>query len=68
MKGGLEYETTPEDKQRRKIIPTRDYRLDTGWANRIECGLDYCVLKCRQSFNIFVRHIRNKRVIFKKLI
>lgn len=60
----MNYETTPEDETRRKIIPTRDYRLDTGWANRCERAVDYGVYKCRQGFDIFTKHVRSEQMVY----
>lgn len=60
----MEYEYEKEDKTRRKVIPTRDYRLDTGWANRYERAVDYSVHKCRQGFNIFTKHVRSQQMVY----
>lgn len=59
-----DYEYTEENKNRRKVIPTRDYRLDTGWANRWERAIDMGVLKSRQSYRIFIKHVRSKQMVY----
>lgn len=67
-KRGLKYETTNENKQRRKIIPTKDYGLATNWTNRIEHWIDCSIYKCRQGLNIFTRHVRSARMVYTIII
>lgn len=60
----MEYEQTPEDKSRRKIIPTRDFRLAVNWANRWERINYLCVLKCRQGYDISIKHVRSQQMVY----
>lgn len=63
-KGGLEYEQTPEDKNRRKVIPTRDFRLAVNWANRYEHFSYIGVRKLRQGYDLFIKHIRSRQMVY----
>lgn len=60
----MEYEQTPEDKSRRKIIPTRDFRLAVNWANRWERFTYISVLKCRQGYDISIKHVRSQQMVY----
>ena len=60
---GLEYEYPKEDKTRRKIVPTRDYRLVDNWTNRYERFTWYCRRKYRQGFNILIKYLKSRQII-----
>lgn len=63
-KGVLEYETTEENKARRKCIPRKDYRLDNSFANRWEHFTDLSFLKLRQSFTNIIKHFRSTKMVY----
>lgn len=63
-KGELEYETTEEDKVRRKVIPRKDYKLDNSWSNRWEHFTDSSFLKLRQSFTNTIKHFRSAKMVY----
>jgi hypothetical protein len=63
-KGVLEYETTKENKARRKRIPRKDYRLDNSFANRWEHFTDLGFLKLRQSFTNIIKHFRSTKMVY----
>jgi len=63
-KGVLVYETTEENKARRKCIPRKDYRLDNSLANRWEHFTDMGFLKLRQSFANIIKHFRSARMVY----
>ena len=63
-KGVLVYETTEENKTRRKCIPRKDYRLDNSLANRWEHFTDMGFLKLRQSFANIIKHFRSTRMVY----
>lgn len=60
----FEYEEVKEDRKRRKIIPTRDYRLDNNWFNRWERFTYISVRKARQGTNIFIKHVRSRQMVY----
>lgn len=63
-KGVLSYETTKENKARRKCIPRKDYRLDNSFANRWEHFTDLSFLKLRQSFTNIIKHFRSTKMVY----
>lgn len=63
-KGVLTYETTKENKARRKCIPRKDYRLDNSLANRWEHFTDISFLKLRQSFTNIIKHFRSTKMVY----
>lgn len=63
-KGVLVYETTEENKTRRKCIPRKDYRLDNSLANRWEHFTDMGFLKLRQGFANIIKHFRSARMVY----
>lgn len=60
----MEYEYEPEDKKRRYIIPTRDFRLAVNWSNRYERISYICVHKLRQGYDIFTKHVRSQQMVW----
>jgi len=63
-KGVLEYETTKENKARRKCIPRKDYRLDNSLANRWEHFTDLGFLKLRQGSTNIIKHFRSTKMVY----
>lgn len=64
----IDYEYTEEDKKRRKIIPTKDYRLAGNWANRLERIYDFGVLKLRQGATDFINYNRSNVMTYGVII
>ena len=60
----MDYEYTTENKKRRKIIPTKDYRLDNSWINRWEHFTDMGFLKLRQGSTNIIKHFRSARMVY----
>ena len=60
----MDYEYTTENKKRRKIIPTKDYRLDNSWINRWEHFTDMGFLKLRQSSTNIIKHFRSTKMVY----
>lgn len=63
-KGELEYETTKEDRNRRKVIPRKDNRLDNNIANRWEHFTDLSFLKLRHNYTNVIKHFRSTKMVY----